>query len=292
MIRTIILLGSLLFLAGCAGSAYRLPQVNAAEVQAMEQKLASENKPLKVYKRSDKQSKQILANITKRLTKNAKPLCEYAGYPACRFNVKYSADDEINAYASGNYDITIKRGLMQYLKDNDAIAAVVGHEMGHHLANHLQEKQQNAAAGAAVAGIFTAVLLGAANANNPYYNPNHNQQTIEDMMEAGAHIGMLSYSKEQEREADLLATYLLSRAGYNLERAQNIMVVLAKTAGEGSSNLGRSAFLDSHPAGMERVVSWQKTIEEIKGNKSKLPYSIDTQENQSLKDQKPKDKSK
>ena len=156
---------------------------------------------------------------------------------------------------------------------DDEMATVIAHEMGHHLAKHNEEKLQNAQAGAAVAGILTAVLLGAANANNPSYSSyqqQQNQETIENMMEAGAGIGILSYSKEQEREADLLATCLLSRAGYNLNRAENTMVILAKFSGQGDP--AKTAFLSSHPAGAERVVAWAKAIDEIKSNRSKLPY--------------------
>ncbi|WP_435641570.1 M48 family metallopeptidase [Micavibrio aeruginosavorus] len=258
---------------GCAGSAYQLPQVSNAEVRAMEEKLAQENKPLKTYKRSDKQYKNTLATISSKLSKSAKPLCEDSGYKECRFKVTYSPDDTVNAYASEGYKITIHKGLLQYLKNNDEMAAVVAHEMGHHLAQHNEETMQNAAAGAAVSGILTAVLLGAANANNPNYNAyqqQQDQQTIEDMMNVGSYLGVISYSKEQEREADLLATYLLSRAGYNLKSAQNVMVVLAQFAGEKSPS--QAAFLDTHPAGTERVVAWQKAIDEIKQNPSKLPY--------------------
>lgn len=266
---------SVLFLTACAGSEYRLPQVSEADVQEMRQKIPANSASLKTYKRSDKQYKQKLASITNRLKKNVKPLCEHTQYENCHFETTYSSSDEINAFASGSSKITVHRGLLQYLKNDDEIAAVVAHEMGHHLANHIEETKQNAATGAAISGIITAVILAAANSNNPYYNAHQqrqDQQTLENMMNTGAHIGMLSYSKEQEREADLLATYLLSRAGYNLKRAQNIMLVLAETSGE--TEIGRSAFLESHPAGIERLVAWEKAIEEVKTNPSKLPYSI------------------
>lgn len=285
MYKVIILISSVLLLGGCAGSAYRLPQVNAQEVKAMEQKMAENTAPLKTYKRSDKHYKQTLANITKRLSKNAKPLCLDTGYTSCYFEVNYNPGSTVNAYASEGHKITIYRGLLQYLKNNDEMAAVVAHEMGHHLAKHNEEKMQNAATGAAVAGIFTAVILAAANANNPYYNASQNQETLENMMGAGAHIGALSYSKEQEREADLLATYLLSRAQYDLKSAQNVMVILSKFSGD--SKLSQSAFLDSHPAGMERVVAWEKAILEIKENSSKLPYANGSQKETIVKGKKP-----
>lgn len=273
MLRIFIAFTFVMFLAACTGSAYHLPEVTDEDMQAMQEKIDANKKPLKTYTRSDQEYKKTLAGITKRLTKNAKPLCEHAEYDSCYFQVNYNPDDTMNAYASEGYKITIHRGLLQHLKNNDEIAAVVAHEMGHHLAKHNEEKMQNINAGAAISGIVTAVLLGAAAANNPYYSPYQqyqNEQTLQNMMVVGAQIGAISYSKEQEREADLLATYLLSRAGYNLQRAQNIMLVLASSSGEG--NADRAAFLDSHPAGIERFVAWEKAVEEVKSNPSKLPY--------------------
>lgn len=266
-------------LTGCAGSAYRLPTVNDADLRAMEKKMTENRAPLKMYERSNKSYKETLATINNRLVENAQPLCDYTEYTSCFFQTIYEDDDTINAYASEGYKITIHRGLLQYLKNNDEIAAVVAHEMGHHLARHNQEKQQNAVAGAAVTGILAAVLLGEANANNPYYTSYQQQQdsqTIENMMNMGAQVGLISYSKEQEREADLLAAYMLSRAGYNLQRAQNVLVVLSKLPGE--SDRTKSFMLDTHPTSVERLVAWEKAIDEVKSNPSKLPYAKESAE--------------
>lgn len=277
MFRTLAFLAFALLLTGCVGSAYKLPEVSATDVKNVEQEVVKNSKPLKTYNRSDIYYKNTLAGITKKLSKNAKPLCMQSGYDRCYFDVKYDSSATVNAYASEGYKITIYKGLLQYLQTNDEIAAVVAHEMGHHLAKHNEETLNNAKTGAVVSGVITTVLLAAANANNPYTTPYQQQQqreTLENMMAMGAHLGAASYSKEQEREADLLATYLLARANYDLQKAENVMVVLAKFSGESDPN--RKAFLDSHPAGMERVVAWQKATQEIKINRSKLPYLKET----------------
>lgn len=273
MFRVFICLGCLFLVTGCAGSAYHLPKFTSDEVSSVQKELAENTKPLKIYNRSDAQNRNLIANVAGRLKKAAGPVCEQSGYTKCHFEVVYDPDSTVNAYASDGYKITIFKGLLQYLKNNDEVAAVVAHEMGHHLANHNEETRQNAETGAVVAGVLTAVLFAAANANNPNYTAyqqHQTQQAVESMMVAGAHIGVLSYSKEQEREADLLAAYLLARAGYNLEKAQNVMVVLSQFSGE--KDPSHKAFLSTHPAGAERVVSWQKAVEEIKSNQSKLPY--------------------
>lgn len=288
MFRILFLILCTFFVSACTGSAYQLPKMTTAEVKEMQEKISAEDRPLQVYQRSDAYYKSTLAAITKRLEKNAKPLCEDSGYAECYFKVDYNPEMTVNAYASEGYKIVIYKGILQYLKTSDEMAAVVAHEMGHHLAKHNEETRNNAVAGAAVTGILTAVILGAANANNPYslsYEQQRQQQkTIENMMNLGAYVGIRSYSKEQEREADLLATYLLSRSGYSLSKAQNAMVVLARFAGEEASNPTHKAFLESHPAGAERVVAWRKAMEEIQSNPSKLPYPK-VQNNSNRKDQ-------
>lgn len=260
-------------LSGCAGAAYQLPSVQDSELRLMEEKVASSRKPLKTYERSDKKYRQIVSSITNRLVDKAKPLCDLSEYPECFFQAVYSNEDTVNAFASDGYKITLYRGLLQYLKTDDEIAAVIAHEMGHHLAHHNEETEQNVAAGAAVSGILTAVLLAAANSNNPYYSPYQQQQdsqTVENMMQAGAQIGLISYSKEQEREADLLAAYLLARAGYNLQRAENLLFILGDLPGDKGKS--RASLTDTHPASIERLVAWEKAIQEIKSNSTKLPY--------------------
>ena len=240
-------------LAACAGSAYQLPQVSDAEVNALEQDFATNDAPLKKYKRSDSHYQKRLTRISNNLLNHVEPLCAVSDYPDCHFEVVYDNSAEVNAYASEGYKVTIFKGLLDYLKNDDEMAAVVAHEIGHHLANHNEETERNATTGALVSGVLTAVVLGAANANNPYYssfNQQQDQQAIQDMMQVGYGIGALSYSKEQEKEADLLSAYLLSHAGYNLERAQNLMWVLNKL--DGDNGKYRASLLDTHPASPER----------------------------------------
>lgn len=275
--QTAVVLFATLLLCACAGSAHRLPDVTDAELRQTQEEIVRSHAPLKTYDRSDATYRKMVSRITNRLLENAQPLCQHTGYEKCFFQTVYSAKDDLNAFASDGYKITAYRGLLQYLESEDEIAALIAHEMGHHLARHNEEKTDNANVGAAAAGILTAVLIGAANANNPYYDSYQQQQgaeTIDNMMAIGAEIGSLSYSKEEEREADLLGAYLLARAGYDLHKAERIMVVLVDLPGnEGET---RAGLTDTHPMGIERLAAWRKTIAEIDSNPSKLPYATDT----------------
>jgi predicted Zn-dependent protease len=85
-------------------------------------------------------------------------------------------------------------------------------------------------------------------------------------MTYGGKIGQLSFSKEQEREADLLAAYVLARAGIDLQRAGRMFEVLAKLDG-----YALSSWKNTHPMGAERVVAWRKAMAEVDASSDKLP---------------------
>lgn len=266
------MMAAVLPLTACAGSAYQLPMVHDHDVGRMQQKIAAQQAPLKIYERSDRTYEQMVSSITNRLMSTAQPLCSLSEYPECYFQVSYSSDDTVNAYASEGYKITIFRGLLQYLETEDEIATVIAHEMGHHLAHHNQETEQNAVAGATITGLLAAVVLAAASdgSSSSSYLDQHNSGIVEDMMGVGAEIGSISYSKEQEKEADLLGAYLLARAGYDLNRAQNLLYVLGSLPGDDGN--GRASLTDTHPASAERLVAWERAIDEIRQNPNKLPY--------------------
>jgi len=85
-------------------------------------------------------------------------------------------------------------------------------------------------------------------------------------LQHGGHIGMIAFSKEQEREADLLAAYILARAGVDLQRAGRTFEVLTKL---GSRTV--ASWKDTHPAGPERIVAWRKAVAEVEASPDKLP---------------------
>ncbi len=51
-------------------------------------------------------------------------------------------EDSFNAFVTGGTYVAVHKGLMDEVPDDDAIAAVIGHEIGHVAANHVFERQQ------------------------------------------------------------------------------------------------------------------------------------------------------
>lgn len=118
------------------------------------------------------------------------------------FNVVNS--DQVNAFALPGGKISLTRGLLAKMNSEDEMASVLAHEIGHVTARHsVAQYTRGAFISLAVAG------AGLALANNDYREAG--------AMAAGVAGGllMLSYSRDQERQADELGYEYMVRAGYN-----------------------------------------------------------------------------
>jgi predicted Zn-dependent protease len=184
----------------------------------------------------------------------------------CNFYVEYSADDEVNAHAEGTNKVVVNHGLLQYLETENEVAAVLGHEFGHHIAKHIEERRTNAAIGAVIGAVIAGGAILATGAQNTPSQPNAVGDTVNSSAKLGAQVGALSYSKEEEREADLLSAFLLARADYDLEKAGRVWRVLATLDGD-----TKSSIFSSHPSGPERMAAWEKTIVLVDNNPDQLP---------------------
>lgn len=116
----------------------------------------------------------------------------------CTFTLVNS--DVINAFAAppGCY-IYVTRGLLAILNSEAELAGVLGHEVGHVTAKHAN-RQRNTQ----VLGGLAAVLVGAVSKSDQ----------LGQLAGQVAQLGVLSYSRGQEYEADSLAVKYLPLAGY------------------------------------------------------------------------------
>ncbi|HNB26732.1 MAG TPA: M48 family metalloprotease [Alphaproteobacteria bacterium] len=255
-----------LLLAGCAGADFKLPQFTAAEVDHAALVIEGSSASLPSNARSDAENRAMVARVASRLGENLGPLCRQSDVSPCWFDITYDQDDEVNAYAEGKNRIHVLRGLLRYLDSDEEVAAVVAHEIGHHLGNHIAEKQRNAGIGAVIGGLLMGAAMAASGYDPAYDYNNSGGQAVQQSMQLGAQIGAISYSKSQEREADLFAAYILARAEYDLDEAGKVWVVLAKM-----SDKSHASLLDTHPAGPERIVAWDKAVKEVRGSGDLLP---------------------
>ena len=251
---------SCLALQGCGGTAFMLPPVSYQEALLAAQEIEADP-DLPQFPRSRAYYRQAISRIESRLTERVASICVRAETKQCRFRFHYVDDDDVNAFTDEAGHIYLHRGLLDYLETDEEIAAVMAHEMSHQIAGHVDESMQSILLGALVGGLLMGGIAAAGGAS---------EDGIDAMaglgVEHGGRIGMIAFSKEQEREADLLAAYVLGRAGIDLQRAGKTFEVLAKL-----DDKAVASWKDTHPAGAERIVAWRKAVAEVEASPDKLP---------------------
>jgi len=154
-------------------------------------------------------------------------------------------DPTFNAMATpGNY-IYVFKGMLDALRSDDEVATVLAHEIGHRLAVH-EQKAEGEALGEALAAL-TTIALGVAVA----VQETSTQQDVEDTVQAAQALGegftTLRYSKDKEREADLIGIFLMADARYNPEAAAQVW---ASRYAEGGGQT--HDFFSTHPLHEDR----------------------------------------
>ncbi len=251
-------------LCGCSGAMHRLPSADASRIQLAATEVTAEAAlPRRVV--GDHEARATIARVHRRLQDVAVATCHEMGVGVCGWHVHVLADRSMNASAGPGGVIAIHHGIVEHARNDEEVALVLGHEIGHQAANHIANSQRNVQVGA----VIGALLLGAAaaylGAGSPYSG-----RIVRDATElggnVGAVVGRISFSREQEREADYIAAVILHRAGYDLDRARGFLLTLAR-----ASTRMQSGMFDTHPAGPERVAAWDLAVEEIRRSGGALP---------------------
>ncbi|MFZ4071486.1 MAG: M48 family metalloprotease [Caulobacterales bacterium] len=166
-----------------------------------------------------------------------------AGLPnTCLFTVINS--DVVNAFAVPGCYIYITRGLLAIMGSEDELASVLGHEVGHITGEHSRKQQQRQ-----TLGTLGAIAVGVLTKN----------QELMQVAGQAAQLYSLSYSRNQEFEADDRGVAGLRTAGYNLYAAAEMLnalgvndAVTAKTAGRDTQS-ATPTWARTHPLTSDRV---------------------------------------
>jgi predicted Zn-dependent protease len=243
---------------------HRLPQLAPSSVDLAEAEVLAGLRPQR-RPVAEGEFRQAMLDVTARIQGPASALCQEMNVGACRWDVHASPDSSLNA-ASGPFGlIIVNRGVLEYAAGEEEVCLVVAHEIGHQAANHYARAQVNRTMGA----LLGASLVGAATA---LATPRSRDVARAALSAAryganiGAEIGAISFSKQQEREADYLAALILYRAGIDLDKARGMLVTLARL-----SRRMKTGLLDTHPAGPERLAGWDCAVADIRASAGSLP---------------------
>ena len=166
--------------------------------------------------------------------------------------------ETINAYADQHDRITVYTGLIDRLGVDSELAGVLAHEYAHVMLGHVDKKQTNMFTGAVLLSGLVGVLAAANNAN---LDP----QVYSDMAQLGGLVGSRAYSPEMELEADRLAVYILSEAGYSILAMRDALIRLHRVQATARSSglAARVGFLETHPSDDRRIAHVLTAMDDV-----------------------------
>ena len=165
----------------------------------------------------------------------------------------------VNAFALPGGYVYVTRGLLA-LADNEAeLAGVLAHEIGHVTARHSAERYGQSVLGSAAA-LGVGVLLGS--------------EAAAQATSGAAELAVLSYSRDQEFEADTLGVRYLSRSGHDPQAMSSFLRRLLGHSRYEAELAGRPEAADAfditqtHPRTADRV---ERAIEAAGGSQVNDP---------------------
>lgn len=166
-----------------------------------------------------------------------------------------------NASMAPNGMMQVWSGLMLRCENEAQLAAVLGHEIGHYLQRHSLQRLQDAKSKSAAAMLMIPFgLIGAIGA-------------------LATAASVMAYSRDHEREADVIGLHLMKRAGYDPREASKIWsnLLAEARAVPGDKPEQRNALFASHPSSEERSDTLKALAADDAGQTYAVEYFKHTQ---------------
>ena len=155
-----------------------------------------------------------------------------AQWRSTRWETALFVDPEPNAFALPGGKVGVNTGIFTVARNQDELAAVLGHEIGHVVSHHHDERitrQMNAQIGVSLLG----ALLGSG----------YGQLGSE-----GAGVYLLRNTREQEAEADVVGQRLMADAGFDPSKAVDLWQNMMAAGGA-----RQPQWLSTHPDPENRI---------------------------------------
>ena len=152
---------------------------------------------------------------------------------------------ELNAFCMPGGKIAFYTGILDQLKlTDDEVAMIMGHEVAHALREHARERIGKESATRLGANVISG-LLGLGGIGDALLN-------------TGGQLLTLTFSRQDESEADLVGMELAARAGYNPQAGITLWQKMAAAA-KGAP----PQFLSSHPSSSTRIQDIQANLPKV-----------------------------
>ena len=161
--------------------------------------------------------------------------------PQFRYTFQVVERKDINAFALPGGPIFVNRGMLDAARNDGEVAGVIAHELSHVVLRHgtaQATKAQPFQLGAFAGQLIGSLLGGKTGA----------------VIAQGSQIGLgtyfMKYSREYEREADLLGVQIMAAAGYDPRNMANMFQTIERRSGGGGPE-----WLSDHPSPANRYAA-------------------------------------
>jgi len=149
-----------------------------------------------------------------------------------------------NAFSVPGGYVYITRELMGLMDDESELAFALGHEVGHIAANHAHIREQYAQRNSL--GVF-GQIIGA------IFGPG-----VSDILQARSRLDILSFSRDQEYQADTLGLRYMIMAGYDPVGAAGTLAAISRASAlearvQGRTNRQIPEWASTHPLSENRM---------------------------------------
>jgi predicted Zn-dependent protease len=156
--------------------------------------------------------------------------------------VHYSDEEVVNAFATLGGNLIFFKGLLEKVSSEEELAAVMGHEIA-----HIKYRHPITAMGKGLTLATLAAFVGGASGSS----------AGDWLIGNSTNLGMMKFSRDQEREADQAAAAALQRVYGHIGGAQALFKSFAELEGRRDSDGSGAAVVEmfrSHPYSEKR---WQ-----------------------------------
>ncbi|HPI46619.1 MAG TPA: M48 family metallopeptidase [Hyphomonadaceae bacterium] len=195
-------------------------------------------------------SKDVKAN--QRLQTVGSKIASVANVPGAQWEFVVFDSKEKNAFCLPGGKVGFYKGLLDFVDNDDQIAAVLGHEVGHVVLRHAarrigQETLTSVAIQGAGALVGSQVQMSSESLN-----------MVMAAAGAGAQVGiLLPFSRSNETEADRVGVDYMKQVGYDVKQA----VRLWEKMGAASTDRPQE-WMSTHPNPESRVADLKRYITE------------------------------
>lgn len=160
--------------------------------------------------------------------------------PSLNWQFKVMDTPVINAFAAPGGYVYVTRGLLAAVNDEAELAGILGHEIGHVTARHSAQQ-------------YSSMMLANLGLNLGQTLLGSYGDLLSPILETGAGLLFLKFSRDDEREADALGVEYATRAGYDAGRMADFFITLQRQPGTGGSQPERlPEFFSTHPNPVNR----------------------------------------